>query len=87
LNNHILTLIEFDRFYMKRDKYLYAEISSLLGLGDELSGRFEVCRRLGKKCDISEKIVPKVWSVSPKRWCVEHFRFVYAIYLQPERAG
>jgi len=26
---------------------------------------------LGKKCDISEKIVPKGWLVLPKRWCVE----------------
>ncbi|MDR0460034.1 MAG: transposase [Nitrososphaerota archaeon] len=26
---------------------------------------------LGKKCDISEKIVPKSFKVLPKRWCVE----------------
>jgi putative transposase len=26
---------------------------------------------LGKKCDISEKIVPKGWKGLPKRWCVE----------------
>ena len=26
---------------------------------------------LGRKCDVSEKIVPKGWKVLPKRWCVE----------------
>jgi len=47
---------------------------SLLGVcGDEgFRGTFSgFVEDLGRKCDISEKIVPKVWKVLPKRWCVE----------------
>jgi hypothetical protein len=47
---------------------------SLLGVcGDEgYRGSFlRFVELLGKKCDISEKIVPKGWIVLPKRWCVE----------------
>ena len=31
----------------------------------------EFVESLGRRCDISEKIVPKGWVVLPRRWCVE----------------
>jgi len=31
----------------------------------------EFVKSLGKRCDISEKIIPKGWSIIPKRWRVE----------------
>jgi putative transposase len=41
--------------------------------GDEgFRGTFlRFVEELGRKCDISEKIVPKGWSILSKRWCVE----------------
>jgi putative transposase len=48
--------------------------SSLLGVcGDAgYRGTFvDFVLSLGKKCDISEKIVPKGFSILSKRWCVE----------------
>jgi putative transposase len=32
---------------------------------------FRFVNLLGRKCDISERILPKGWMVLPKRWCVE----------------
>jgi putative transposase len=47
---------------------------SILGVcGDEgYRGTFlSFVEALGRKCDISERIVSKGWKVLPKRWCVE----------------
>ncbi|MCL2312057.1 MAG: hypothetical protein FWC41_06160 [Firmicutes bacterium] len=31
----------------------------------------EFVKSLGKRCDISEKIIPKGWAIVPKRWRLE----------------
>jgi putative transposase len=55
-------------------KSVLEKFPSLLGVcGDEgFRGTFlRFVEELGRKCDISEKIVSKGWRVLPKRWCVE----------------
>jgi len=63
------TIAGCDVFKAALEKY-----PSILGVcGDEgFRGTFyRFVEELRRKCDISEKIVPKGWSVLPKRWCVE----------------
>ena len=55
-------------------RFALEKYPSVLGIcGDAgFRGTFvDFVSSLGKKCDISEKIVPKGWSVLSKRWCVE----------------